>query len=783
MDKQILKLLQERYFLPTETSWDDIAKRVSAIYPPIYEDIKNKSFIPSTPTLMNGNTQGQRQGTLSSCFTMDIEDSMEGIMDSLKEAALVTKAAGGVGYVFSKLRASKENIASINRESSGPIPFMRMFNVLLDGVSQGGARKGAGMGQFDINHPDILSVIRLKNTKGAMERLNISIRVTDEFYDTLKNTPDAPHIVYDMNGKGFPLQDNGKSITVKKLWDEIIEYAWLCAEPGIFNVDIATRQCTVTNLNNYVLSNPCAEFTNIPYASCNLGSVNLTKFVKTSKYNGKVYFDWDEYIKAIKRATRFLNNVIDVNDFPIKKIKDVTLKVRPIGLGAMGYAHMLYLLEIPYNSPKALKLKAKLFHTLTMQSMRESVNIAAENRSRYPAFNYDLFMKANERFFTYDTDLTDPDSIEYCEWLKTLASDINSYGAANSCYTSIAPNGSIAYIADMTTGGIEPVYALTYSRSIEKMDKQYEVVYITDPIFDNYLTMNYDIETKTNILSQVANDKGSCQNVQEIPEEMRKVFVVAGDLTPMEHLDSLAVAAVNTSLSVSKTINLPADATREEISEVYLKAHALGVIGVTVYRDGCRDGILNHSVKDDKEIIVKTNAPKRPKRLPAHVYRVSILNRVTDKPEKWIIFVGLLDGDPYEIFAGKIDGKDFSTDITEGELVKTKKDGKSVYQFHSEGEVLVENIQEAYLNGLREYITRIMSWGLRHGGGIEYLKEVLQKSDGTIVDFNKAIIRAIGKYCKNVASKEKCPTCNADLRYEGGCVVCSNPECAFTKCS
>ena len=1104
MDKQILKLLQERYFLPTETSWDDIAKRVSAIYPPIYEDIKNKSFIPSTPTLMNGNTQGQRQGTLSSCFTMDIEDSMEGIMDSLKEAALVTKAAGGVGYVFSKLRASKENIASINRESSGPIPFMRMFNVLLDGVSQGGARKGAGMGQFDINHPDILHVIRLKNTKGAMERLNISIRVTDEFYEILKTTPDAPHVVYDSKGNEFTLQDNGKIVTVKKLWDEIIEYAWLCAEPGIFNVDIATRQCTVTNVNNYVLSNPCqpafatvltpkgirtigeisigdiiwsgkrwtkvinkwftgnkqvnsyntsagsfigtenhrivqqgkkievkdasaidicsgpfrqgtsfnanivmdglvigdgsfhkasnnlvylcigdndydyfsseikdlilkersaafkygwevntsitydelpltynrvipkrfyksdidttvsflrglysangslagdrvtlkqsslvlikqvqemlssigirsyyttnksknvnfingeykckesydlnitkdrelfsdtigfiqaykndklssiisniknsnkskntydissiddlgyhdvfdmtveadehtywtggllvsncAEFTNIPYASCNLGSINLTKFVKISNYNGNVYFDWEEYTKAIKRATRFLNNVIDINDFPIKKIKDITLKVRPIGLGAMGYAHMLYMLEIPYNSPEALKLKAKLFHTLTMQSMRESVNIAAENHTRYPAFDYDLFMKANKRFFTYDTDLSDPDSIEYTEWLKTLASDVNRYGAANSCYTSIAPNGSIAYIADMTTGGIEPVYALTYSRSIEKMDKQYEVVYITDPVFDAYLTANFDIETKIKILAQVANDKGSCQNVEEISIEMRKVFVVAGDLTPMEHLDSLAVAAVNTSLSVSKTINLPADATREEISEVYLKAHAQGVIGVTVYRDGCRDGILNHSVKDDKEIIVKTNAPKRPKRLPAHVYRVSILNRVTDKPEKWIIFVGLLDGDPYEIFAGKIDGKDFSTDITEGELVKTKKDGKSVYQFHSENEVLVENIQEAYLNGLREYITRIMSWGLRHGGGIEYLKEVLQKSDGTIVDFNKAIIRAIGKYCKNVASKEKCPTCNADLRYEGGCVTCSNPECSFTKC-
>jgi hypothetical protein len=496
-----------------------------------------------------------------------------------------------------------------------------------------------------------------------------------------------------------------------------------------------------------------------------------------------MYFDWTEYKAAIKRATRFLNNVIDVNDFPIEKIKEVTLKVRPIGLGAMGYAHMLYMLGIAYNSPEALELKAKLFNTLTMQSMKESMNIAAETSLSYPAFDYDLFMKANERFFNYDADLSDPDSVDRVGWLIALKKDIKRYGTANSCFTSIAPNGSIAYIAN-TTGGIEPVYALTYSRKIEKQNKEYETVYITDPIFDQYLTDNYDEETKIKILDQVANNSGSCQMVLDIPEEMRKVFVVAGDLTPMEHLDSLAVVAVNTSLSVSKTINLPADATREEISEVYLKAHALGVIGVTVYRDGCRDGILSHSVKDDKPAIVKTNAPKRPKKLPCHVYRVSILNRITDKPEKWIIFVGLLNDDPYEIFAGQIGSVDFATDITEGELVKAgKKDGKTVYQFHSKGEVLVENIQEAYLNGLREYITRLMSWGLRHGGGIEYLKEVLQKSDGTIVDFNKAVIRAIGKYGKALASKEKCPTCNSDMRYEAGCVKCSNPECGFSKCN
>ena len=764
MEEKIQKLLEERYLLPDEKNWEDLAKRVSAIYPPIYEDILNKKFLPSTPTLMNANTGGRKKGTLSSCFTMDIDDSIDDIFDALKEGAIVTKASGGVGYVFSKLRSSKEGIQTLSdRKSSGPIPFMRMFNSMLDGIQQGGVRRGAGMGQFDINHPNILDVIRLKNTKGEMERLNLSIRVPDEFYIKLKNNPDFPHVVYDKDGNSMPLEDDGNIVTVGKLWDEIVEYAWKCAEPGIFNVDIATRQCTVTNLNPYVLSNPCAEFTNIPYASCNLGSINLNYCVKDGK------FDWIEFERLTRNATHYLNNVIDINEFPITKIKDVTLKVRPIGLGAMGYAHMLYRLGIPFNSPEANELCDKIFEKLTMFSMDESCMIAMETGQVYPAFDYELFMKANERFF---------ENGKY----NQLASEIKAHGIANSCFTSIAPNGSIGYIADMTTGGIEPVFALTYARKIEKLDKQYEVVYITDAIFEEYLNNNFNEKTKLKILAQVADNKGSCQKVSEIPEDMRKIFVVASDLTPMEHLDSLATVARNTSLSVSKTINLPANATKEEISEVYLKAHELGIIGVTVYRDGCRDGVLVHKVdENNKDMIIKTNAPKRPKSIPCHVYRVNIFNKINEKTEKWIIFVGLMNDEPYEIIAGKINGHDFDSSITEGEMIKTKLNGKKVYQFVKDGLVLCEDVCGTYLNDLREYSTRLMSLALRHGASIEHLQTVLKKS-GTIVDFNQAIVRAISRYCKEVNSKERCPMCNSDLRYVEGCVKCSSPDCSFSKC-
>lgn len=230
------------------------------------------------------------------------------------------------------------------------------------------------------------------------------------------------------------------------------------------------------------------------------------------------------------------------------------------------------------------------------------------------------------------------------------------------------------------------------------------------------------------------------------------------------------------------TINLPADATREEIAEVYLKAHQEGVIGVTVYRDGCREGILVHKVDENKqEVIVKNNAPKRPKSLPCHVYRVNIFNKITDQTEKWIIFVGLIGDEPYEIIAGKINGHDFDSSITEGEMVKTKLDGKKVYQFVKDGQVLCEDVCGTYLNDLREYATRLMSLALRHGASVEHLQTVLKKS-GTIVDFNQAIVRAISKYVKEVNSKERCPSCNSELRYVEGCVKCSNPECSFSKC-
>jgi ribonucleoside-diphosphate reductase alpha chain len=517
-----------------------------------------------------------------------------------------------------------------------------------------------------------------------------------------------------------------------------------------------------------LLVSNCQEYWSIPYSSCNLGSINLSNLVNNQQ------FDWEKFDTIIRLSTRFLNNVIDVNVFPIQKIHDITHKVRSVGLGYMGLAHTLYQLKIPFNSEEGYKFKTKITERLTKVSMLESIEIAKQDKA-YEAFDYDLYVKANERFFNNEY---------FLDQIKTVdvLTDLRQYGTANSCNSSLAPTGTISYLAN-TTGGVEPVFALTYARKIEKTNREYEVVYISDKIFDEYLTDNFDSKTKEKILKQVADNRGSCQKVKEIPEEDRKVFVVASDLSPMEHLQSLESIASMVSTSCSKTINMPAEATKEEISEVYLKAHKMGIIGVSVYRDGCRDGILVHKVDEqNKDVIVRNNAPKRPKSLPAHVYRVNILNKITDQPEKWIIFVGLLNDEPYEIIAGKINGHDFDSSVTEGEIVKTKLNGKKVYQFVKDGEVLCENICSQYLNDIREYSTRLMSLALRHGAGIEHLQTVLKKS-GTIVDFNQAIVRAITRYCKEMKSKEKCPTCNEELIYVEGCVKCSNPTCSYSKCS
>jgi ribonucleoside-diphosphate reductase alpha chain len=541
MNEGVRKLLEDRYFLKDETEWDQVAERVGEIYEPIIDHIKNMDFIPSTPTLLNANTNGERIGTLSSCFPMGINDSIEEIGDAKKECMIVTKYGGGIGYDFSNLRSSKEIIKSIKRNSSGPLPFIGGFNAILIEINQGGVRRGAGMALLSIEHPNILEFIKAKDDITKLNRFNFSIKIPDSFYKKLDKEPNAVHIVKSKNGEEYELEDKeGKKITVKQLWDMIIHQAWKSAEPGIFNETTAYEQCTCKHISDTVICNPCAEFVHVPYSSCNLGSINISNCVLE---NGE--FSWEKLNMLVQKSTIFLNNVIDKNRFPIEKIRKVTKATRPIGLGVMGLAHALYKMKIPYNSKKAKSFTEKLIYTMTIDSMKVSISLAKEHGS-YKEFDFDTFVEANNRFFISKL-MSEKDR-------KYILDSLKKYGCYNSSQTSIAPTGSISTIAE-TSSGMEPVFALTYQRRVEKIDKEYDIMYITDPIFEKYLDDNFDDKKKKKILEEISSNKGSCQKCRDIPDEIKKIFVVAGDLTAMEHLDILEAVSKNTSLSVSKCVS------------------------------------------------------------------------------------------------------------------------------------------------------------------------------------------------------------------------------------
>ena len=1260
----IENILKERYYLKAENSWTQISKRLSSIHLPMYDYISKREFIPSTPTIMNLNTNGERNGTLSSCFILGIKDSIVDIMDSMREAALVTKAAGGVGYDWSKLRGSNENVKSISANSGGVMAFIGIFDAVLDGVRQGGKRRGAGMSMLSIYHPNILTFIDAKagDTK-KYTRSNFSVRPDNKFYEVLRKTPDRLFKTRNVvDGKENVLKDDsGKEYTYKMLWDKLIHNAWASAEPGIFNGELAVERCTCKHITDEVYSNPCltgdtlvyvadgrgnvsiktladegkdvdvfsmdyngavvvkrmmnprltqknakvfkvkfdsgmeinatenhefintdgkriqvkdlkggesiksvikhemsigeahfnkketklsnkgsyyfienngnleaehrilastfheniygnvvhhknfnsldnskdnlvvmtyaehktlhsskmkgklnpvhrikdklkwknkisitvsgvnnpnsdgatneeivrlikrhskttvfnlmckseclkinefpnlntstgnkyrlssfdeycnladvryvagnvykklesqakdlsnnynyhlndntleieidkkcehcdnkfmtgyenrhvtycshsclakdkfkpfmfsngklsnkylsnkniqrrlektlevvntfkqnkyanfkkqyklansiirpnnvfcpsvkyleqhsnkifttkdlvsiaernidsflnkkeaaksigksfnhkvisveyvgiedvydgtvddthtiliggtpftnkwgrtsyeyvvtgncSEYVHIPYTSCNLGSINLAQFVDV--VNKTV--DWKRLEIITEEATVYLNGIIDNNSYPVQKIHDETHAVRPIGLGMMGLAHLFYKLGIPYDSDKACELTKNISRYITLVSMRKSMNLAKTFGKTYKYYDYNVFMDANKRFFTEDTFM----GIDIVQ----LKADIKKYGVHNSCFTSIAPTGTISYIAD-TSSGIEPVFGLVFTRKIEKENKSYEHVYIVDPVFEEYIETNHQ-KDKEFIYQYIALHNGSCQGCPLfLTKEEQATFRIAGDITPMGHLKVLAEVANNISLSVSKTINLPNNCSEKEVGEVFLKAQELGIIGVTVYRDGSREGILVHNDNKSKFVISKTQAVKRPDDVKGELHLFTI------GKHKYYTAIGLDDeGNPYEVFTGFNEGKKDEV-FTEPEKGIIKKMKRGDYIFIGEDKEKF-SLTNGHSDDSADVITRSLSWGLRHGGGIEHAVHQIEKTSGPMTSFSKVLARTLKKYIKDntLISGEVCPTCNSKLIRVEGCAKCASPTCGYSKCS
>lgn len=540
-----------------------------------YSLMISRDFLPNTPTLMNA---GARLGQLSACFVLDMPDDMAGIMKSSSDAAMIFKSGGGVGINYSDLRAEGDIVASTSGVASGPVSFMNIINTITDVVKQGGKRRGANMGIIEAWHPDVERFITAKTKPGVLENFNVSVGIWEDFWKALVNK-EGNHKYTLRNPR---THEPVRQLDAQQLIDLIALSAWKSAEPGVIFFDNINKYnpCIGAKGGPLRATNPCGEQSLYPYESCNLGSINLANFVKR-KADGAYEFDWQRYEQAIRLSTRFLDNIIDMNKYPVHEIEVNTLATRRIGLGIMGIADLLFLLHIPYNSKGGYEFMNKLAEAVSYLSMDESVALA-KSRGPFPMFKDTDYVKGRIPVAGY---YELPKETHTYDW-ATLIEKIKKSGVRNSWTSTIAPTGTLSMIAD-TANGVEPVFALVYEKRVTVGRFFY-----TDKVFENALKEAglYSDE----ILTKIANNYGSVRGLSEIPEWMQKTFVTAIDIHWMDHIMAQGVWQKWISNAIAKTINMPGDVTAEDVKCSYLLSHELGLKGVTVFRDGSRQEQVLH---------------------------------------------------------------------------------------------------------------------------------------------------------------------------------------------
>ena len=497
------------------------------------------------------------------CFVLGVEDSIESIMETLKQTAVVFKAGGGMGYNFSKLRPEGDYVSSTSGVASGPISFMMLFDTMTDVIKQGGIRRGANMGILNSNHPDVEKFITAKKGNKALRNFNISVLIMPEFWESYRTNKPYP-LVNPRTGQIV------REVNARLLFDMIVYQAWESAEPGVIFYDhVNEYNPFLKHLGPIVTTNPCGEVLLYPNESCNLGSINVWAFMKRDE-NGRAMYDWDGLREAVSLGTRFLDNVIDVNNFPLKPIEDMTLATRKIGLGVMGLADLLLELRLPYNSDEGRKIMEELMEFINYHSKLASIELAKE-RGPLPYFDGSFYPEGKLPFSAFH----DRKSWHF-EWDK-VAEMIKEHGVRNGYTTVIAPTGSISMIAGCSSG-IEPVYSLVFEKHVKVGS-----FYYIDPVFERVMTDEGLFGD--DLLRDVNEHGGSIQRITYIPEDLKRVYVTAMDIRPEDHIRALAAFQRWTDSSISKTNNFPANATVEAMRESYLLAYKLGCKDVTVFRD------------------------------------------------------------------------------------------------------------------------------------------------------------------------------------------------------
>ncbi len=526
-----------------------------------YELMKELVFLPNTPTLMNA---GVRLGQLSACFVLDMQDDMDSIMKTSRDAALIFKSGGGVGINYTNLRPAGDIVASTSGVASGPVSFMRIIDTITDVVKQGGKRRGANMGILEIWHPDIEQFITAKSTPNVLENFNVSVGIWDDFWEAYRNNAKYP-LRNPRNGKIV------KYVESKQLLDLIAISAWKSAEPGVIFLDNINKYNVMKRIQGLLrATNPCGEQSLYPNESCNLGSINLAKLVKRDQ-DGKYLFDWQRYEDIIRLSTRFLDNIIDVNNYPIEEINILTKLTRRIGLGVMGLADLLFTLNIPYNSKEGYEFMNRLAEMLSYYSIDESVEIA-KRKEPFPLYNESGYINGEIPIAGYY-------EAKYTLDWQSLIDKIKRHGIRNSQTTTVAPTGTISMIADCSSG-IEPLFALVFEKRVTVGSFFY-----TNKRFEEVLK-KYNLYNDE-ILTKIANNYGSIKGL-DLPQEIEQVFVTAMDIHWADHITAQAIWQQWISNAIAKTINMPNDVTADDIKSSYILAYALGLKGITVYRDGSR---------------------------------------------------------------------------------------------------------------------------------------------------------------------------------------------------
>ena len=719
LTKQVLTqtaetVLNRRYYLKDSTgeiaeTWETLCKRVSnavakvdkesdqfeALREAYFRMMYHLDFLPNSPCLMNAGTD---IGQLSACFVLPIEDSMDGIFTAIRNGALVHKTGGGTGYSFSRLRSRNASVRSTQGVASGPLSFAAVFDVATETIKQGGKRRGANMGVLRVDHPDIMDFISAKENQDKFNNFNFSVAITDDFMTAVEE------------GEEYTLIEpstglDAGTLDAKAVFEKIIDLAWHNGEPGVLFIDAANRDNMTPQLGDFEATNPCGEQWLLPYESCNLGSLNLSNFVK----DGKV--DYTRMETVVKVATSFLDNVIDCNRFPIPEIEEMTLTTRKIGMGIMGLHDLLIQLGLPYGSEEGRKQAAEIMSFVRAKAEERSVELAGE-KGAFPA---------------YDT-------------------DYNEFPARrNAALTSIQPTGTVSMIADCASG-CEPYFSIVMIKNVMDGDR----LVLVNKHFEQIARREgfYSEE----LMVKVA-DSGTVIGHDEIPVQWQEVFRTAQDVSPEDHIQMQGILQNNgVDSSISKTINLPNSATREEVEYSYIMGYKLGCKGLTVYRDGSRDQqVLNTkegAAAEQQTALVSTAGEKKilPDTLSAKRYRVK------DQDQKSVYIIVCFDENEQamEVFAkfpfdNRVDLKDKSTMWTT--------------------------------------TCRLVSLALRFNIPASEIIKQLDRSSGHMLDLPAQLSKLFKSFMAGTQHgfASTCPECSGTLIFEEGCETCH--DCGYSKCS